>query len=164
MCVVCVRMLGRDIAWLSFKKQKNQKRKKLSRVLKSEEETLNDYFLCVWSSFNTGSESVPLNPPALWCVSKSTHTHTQSQEMSKRRAPHSFHVSVTISNFPLPPCLNDRQTRETLSVTPERVQSRSGCWCSHCREEKKNLTNPVCCTEERRIASPVVGYNTNVIK
>lgn len=39
-------------------------------------------FLCLLSSFNTGSESVLLNPPAPWCVSKSKHTHTHKQKLS----------------------------------------------------------------------------------
>lgn len=38
------------------------------RVLRNEEEALKYCFLCLLSSFNTGSESVPLNPPAPWCV------------------------------------------------------------------------------------------------
>ncbi len=38
------------------------------RVLRNEEEVLKYCFLCRLSSFNTGSESVLLNPPAPWCV------------------------------------------------------------------------------------------------
>lgn len=38
------------------------------RVLRNEEEALKYCFLCPLSSFNTGSESVLLNPPAPWCV------------------------------------------------------------------------------------------------
>lgn len=117
------------------KKRENQEKKKQKEMqnLKCREVERQYCFLCVLSSFNTGSESVPLNPPALWCIKKSTHTrthshaHARSQEVSQKiSVPHSFHASMTISNFPLPPFLNDTQTLETSSVTPETVPSNFG--------------------------------------
>lgn len=47
---------------------KREKANESCIVLRNEEEALKYYFLCILSFFNTGSESVPLNPPALWCV------------------------------------------------------------------------------------------------
>lgn len=55
------------------------------RVLRNEEEVLKYYFLCSVSSVNTGSESVLLNPSALWCVQKSKHTQRTTHT---HNAPH----------------------------------------------------------------------------
>lgn len=61
----------------------------LVRALRNEEEALKWCFLWLLSSFSTGSESVPLNPPALWYVYKSKHntqTHTQTLKRIKHPA------------------------------------------------------------------------------
>lgn len=63
------------------RKQETEGKKQWIWVLRSEEEVLKCCFLCLLSSFNTGSESVLLNPrcPSVYLEVK---THTQGNKAS----------------------------------------------------------------------------------
>lgn len=145
-------------------------------MLRNEEEALKCCFLCLLSSFSTGSESVLLNPHCPF-VCQEVKTHTQENKASRIISTH-LQWPAIFHSIVLTYWIMDTNTGKLWTTTQSRTPV---CHVTLVTDKKvpgktvpnKRLLrklNSSCLAHrrkrchERSIVSPVLGYNINVIK